>query len=585
MTPRSLLLVTAALAIAPLRGEAQRTPNPTAGPLAIALSAERRGNFKEAAEYFLVVLDQQPTDGQAILGMSRVLPTLERRAELVPILSRAILIDSTNIHFHALAVRTFSLLGEVDSARRHVEQWARLAEGVEDPYREWALSALEARDRPAAKLALETGRRRIAHPAALAPELAQLRQAEGDFAGAAEEWIRAVTNAPIYRASAIMMLGDLLPPNRDLVLATLETSDAVEARRLRALLLTRWGQPEAGVAMLAEVVPDDGEGAVVMLRMVFDQLKGRTDPAAQRARAQALELQAERERGASRVRTLMDAARAWADAGREQDARRLLARVAADPDAPAGLATTASSALLGVLLAEDRPAEAESLLVSLRPMQSMDDHDRDARRVAMAWARAGEIARGEALLATDSSVAGFAMRGVLRAFAGDLEVASVWLEMAGPYDDEREQAVERVRLLSLLQAIDRDSLAGFGAALLTLERGDTMTAVGELAALAALLEPPGAAAVRLFAGELALARADTVQALPLFVSADVEAAPASAPAARFIRARVLAAQGRAAEAQDLLEAILMDFPDSAVVPAARRFRDALRGAVPSGGGG
>lgn len=561
---------------------AQRTP--VAGPLAIALSAERRGDLPQAVEYFRLALDLQPTDGQAILGMSRVLPALDRRAEFVPLLTRALTIDSTNVGFLSLAVRTYSLLGQVDSARKYVERWAALAEGEEDPYREWALSALEARDRQAAKLALETGRRRIAHPAALAPELAQLRQAEGDLAGATEEWVRAVTNAPIYRASAILMLGDLLPPNRNVVLTTLSAKPEVEARRLRGLLLTRWGQPEEGVSILSEVVPDDPDGAVTMLRMVFDQLKGRSDPAAQRARARALELQAEREQGVTRVRTLMDAARAWADAGREQDARRLLARVASDPDAPAGLATTASSALLGVLLAEGKAAEAESLLVTLRATQTMDDRDRDARRVAMAWARAGDIARGERMLEADSSVAGFAMRGVLRLFAGDLSTASTWLEIAGPYDDEREHAVERVRLLSLIQAIGRDTFPELGTAMLTLERGDTTKAVRELGTLAAPLEPPGAAAVRLLAGELALSRADTMQALQLFAAADVDSAPAAAPAARFITARVLAAQGRVAEAQALLEEIIIDFPDSAVVPAARRFRDALRGAVPPGGG-
>ena len=581
MMRRAFLLVLLMVGSSSFSGiDAQRTP--IAGPLAIALSAERRGDLPQAVDYFRLALDQQPTDGQAILGMSRVLPALDRRAELVPILVRALSIDSNNVGFHSLAVRTYSLLGQVDSARQHVERWAALAQGEEDPYREWALSALEARDRQAAKLALETGRRRIAHPAALAPELAQLRQAEGDYAGATEEWIRAVTNAPIYRASAILMLGDLVPPNRTLVLTTLNTSTEPEAKRLRGLLLTRWGQPEEGVALLSSVVPEDPDGAVTMLRMVFDQLKGRTDPAAQRARAQALELQAARENGVTRVRTLMDAARAWADAGREQEARRLLARVASDPDAPTGLATTASSALLGVLLAEGKAAEAESLLVTLRPTQTMDDRDRDARRVAMAWARAGDIPRGEKLLDADSSVAGFAMRGVLRAFTGDLATASLWLEIAGPYDDEREHAVERVRLLSLLQAVARDTFPEIGTALLTLERGDTASAVTQLTALATPLEPPGAAAVHFLAGELSLARADTTRAMQLFAAADVEGAPAAAPAARFARARVLAAQGRTAEAQTLLEEIIIDFPDSAVVPAARRFRDALRGAVPSG---
>jgi outer membrane PBP1 activator LpoA protein len=120
--------------------------------------------------------------------------------------------------------------------------------------------------------------------------------------------------------------------------------------------------------------------------------------------------------------------------------------------------------------------------------------------------------------------------------------------------------------------------------MLTLERGDTVDAVHALTALALPLEAPGAAAVQLLAGELALSRADTMQAMRLFAAANVDGAPAAAPAARFLRARVLAAQGRAAESQAILEEIIIDFPDSAVVPAARRFRDALRGAVPSGAG-
>lgn len=581
MSRRFVMVVMLACAVVP-RVAAQRQS--LTGPLAIALSAERRGDFRQAIEYFTIWLGEHPGDPQAVLGLSRVLPALDRRAELLPPLRRALAIDSTNRAFLALAVRTHALLGQVDSTRAWVERWARLAEGEEEPYREWAQSALEARDRAAAKEALETGRRRIAHPAALAPELAQFRQSEGDYAGAASEWIRAMGNVAGFRASALLLLGDLAPPHRDVVLRTLEGSAVPEATQLRALLLLKWGRPEDGVALLATAMPADFESAVMVLRAVFDELKGRSDRTALRAKARALELQASVESGASRVRSWMEAARAWADAGEEREARRLLGQVAADPAAPSGVATAASSALLGVLIAEGRPADAESVLVTLRTHQSMDERDRDARRVALAWARAGNIARGEALLDPDSSVAGFSARGVLRAYAGDLKVAAVWLELAGPYDDERIQAVERVRLLTLLKAVARDSLPPLGQALLLLERGDTAAAVPSFAAVAALLDPPGAAAVRLFAGELSLAHRDTTAAVVLLRAADVVEAPASAPAARFSHAQVLAARGETTAAQELLEAIILDFPASAVVPAARRFRDALRGAVPSGAG-
>jgi hypothetical protein len=278
----------------------------------------------------------------------------------------------------------------------------------------------------------------------------------------------------------------------------------------------------------------------------------------------------------------MDAARAWADAGAEREARQLLAAIASDPAAPDGVASAASSTLLGVLLAEGRPAEAESLYVAIRGSLTLDDRDRDARRVAMAWARAGEMARGERLVVGDSSVAGFATRGLLRAYAGDLAAAGELLRIAGPYDDDQAAAVERVSLLALIEAMGRDSFPAFGAALLELERGDTAGAVVTFTRLAHDLEPAGAAALRYLAGDLALARGDTAVALPLLEAADTEAAIATAPAARFVRARILAERGERTVAQALLEDLIIDFPDSAVVPAARRFRDALRGAVPAG---
>src|SRR5690606_26576660 len=134
-------------------------------------------------------------------------------------------------------------LGHADSAARYVDRWATLVEGEEEPFREWALSALEIHDRTSARRALEAGRKRIANPAALAPELAQFRQAEGDIAGATDEWVRAISNAPVYRGGALLLLGDVSPANRAVVLATLESRDVVEAARLRGLLLMRWGQP------------------------------------------------------------------------------------------------------------------------------------------------------------------------------------------------------------------------------------------------------------------------------------------------------------------------------------------------------
>ncbi len=558
---------------------------PVVGPIAIALGAERRGDLAQAAKGFFTVLESRPTDGQAILGLSRVLPALDRRAELMAPLGRAVVLDSTNIGFLSLAVRHWALLGEQDSARTYANRWAALVEGDEEPFREWALSALEIRDRAAAKVALELGRTRIAHPAALAPELAQLRQAEGDPGGAAEEWLRAVTNAPTYRASAVLLLGAALPKDRPTILETFQRAGTPEAHRLRGMLRLEWGEPEAGVAELAESVPESLEGMTVMVRLALDELGGRSDPEARRAVAKVNELLAGKQLGEARVRTWMEAATAWADAGEEHEARRILALIATDPAAPPGVATSASNTLLGVLLAEGSVAKAESLYTSLAPNLSLDERDLDRRRIALAWAMQERFDRAETLLASDSSVAAFDVRGRVHALAGELGPAGEWLRLAGPYAEERLQAVERVQLLTLIRAIGEDTLPTFGAALRALERGDTAEAVTRFREVAGTVAAPGAAALRLFAGDLALARGDTASALVLVLAADSDSAAATAPAARMVRARILAARGQSKVATELLEGLILEFPESAVVPEARRLRDQFRGAVPSEGGG
>jgi tetratricopeptide (TPR) repeat protein len=239
--------------------------------------------------------------------------------------------------------------------------------------------------------------------------------------------------------------------------------------------------------------------------------------------------------------------------------------------------------MLGVLLAEGKPAEAEKVLQRLAPTLLVDDRERETRRLAMAFARSGNFAHAEELTAADSSIAGLDLRGRLRLFAGDLVQATALLKAAGPYDDEREHAVQRVTLLVMIQSAGTDSLRDLGAALLSLERGDSAAAMRRLADLSPRLAPAGAAEAHFLVGQLALAARDTIVALRFLRLADDTLVPGVAPAARMLVARIIAGSGRAEEARALLERLIVDYPESAVVPEARRFRDALRGAIPGGG--
>ena len=577
--PFSLRWVAFVLLVWPALAAAQVQTNSTTTPLGRALMAERNGAYADAAIQYAAILKLQPASVGALLGMEHVLPRLDRRAELMPLVERALAADSTSVGILGVAVRIFATAGQSDSARKYVERWSAGAPKDDDPYREWLEAATQSRDLLQARLALDLGRQRLG-AGALTIERAELLQRAGDVAGATEAWVVVVRATPPFRDGAVGALAQLPAAQRGLSRETLQKDGSREARQMLGLLLGRWGEPAEGLAMLRAALPPDPEGATALLRSLFDELHGRVDRASRLAGAATLEAIGQRESGPAMAQTMMAAARAFADAGDERNARRVLAVIAASPAAPGGMATAASTTLLQVLIAEGKPAEAERALGELGSKVDVDEHDRLARRVALAWVRSGDLARAEQLIVRDSSVQGFDLRGRLRLFRGDLAGANDLLKQAGPYDEEREQALARVTLLTLIQAIGVDSVPALGNALSALERGDSARAISGLTALATTLKPGGAAETRLLAERIVLATRDTAGALRLLHAADAKEAPAARAAARLDIARLSIAAGRPAEARSELEQLILDDPESAVVPEARRLRDALRGAIP-----
>jgi TolA-binding protein len=153
-------------------------------------------------------------------------------------------------------------------------------------------------------------------------------------------------------------------------------------------------------------------------------------------------------------------------------------------------------------------------------------------------------------------------------------------KQAGPYAGDRADATHRTTLLALLQPIETDSLPALGAALLKLEQGDTARAVTELEAVAGELPAgKGGAELRLLAGQLSQAR-DPELAERLYRAAAAKEAPATAPAAELALAELMLDRRRTEEAVALLEHLILTYPESALVPQARRRLDQARGAVP-----
>jgi hypothetical protein len=560
---------------------------PMAGPLAAqgdemgrANELERRGDYASAAGIYLGVLAAHPENLSALLGLERALTPLHRVADLAGPAEALLCRDSTNAAAYSIALRGWAAAGRSDSVAAVVRRWARTEPGDETPYREWGEVMLSSQDLSGARRAYLTGRERMGDPSALAGELALLDAAENDWEGAAREWASAIARYPGYRLSARNALARAPDDARPAVLRPL-TRGTPAARRLAAELEAQWGDPAAGYALLVDNLPAPNEEAIDALRQFLDASRAADGAAAARARGQALEQIALRSAGAGASRTRLEAARAYADGGDAPAARRMLAQLAADGSAPPEMASGAAATLVTVLLKEGQVAEAERQLGALRSTLPEETANRLAFQVAEGWIRQGNLDRAEAALAADSTVEAMALGGRILLYRGDLKGAAAALRGAGPFAGSREEATARTALLALIQPIEVDSLPPLGAALLSLARGDSATAVQQLTAVAEGLPPQGGGAeLRLLAGQVDAGRGQVADAERLFRAASDSTVPATAPAAEFALARLLLSTGRTPEATAQLEHLILAYPGSAVVPQARRLLDVARGAVP-----
>jgi tetratricopeptide (TPR) repeat protein len=549
--------------------------------LARGLELERQGSYAAAADAYRALLQSQPGDPAALLGLERSLVPLDRAGELVPIARAALAAGGPPTVGYGVLVRAWSVVGPPDSVRAAVERWARAVPGNEAPYREWVGATIGRGDRAGARAAIAVARQRLGRADALAPEAAQTAAAEGSWTVSATEWLAAIRQMPGFRFAALTALSNAPERVRAELLGQLQQDRSGEGPRLAATLRARWGDPIGGFRLLSSALPADNLQAVARLTQFNDALQLSTATSATRqAQAMALEAIASRTSGSAAARARMLAAQAYADAGDRVGARRMLDAAAADRPTPQTLSSGTSTAV-SVLLSEGRPGDAERRLQGARGSLAADEYAALNRRVAWGWARSGDLAKAAQLLAADSSVDGLAVAGRVALLKGDIAGAAARLRAAGPYAGSREEAAARAALLALLQRIEADTLPRLGAAFLSLEKGDTSAATAGFAAVASTLPPDkGGAELRLWAGRLEAARGHTAEAERLFRAADVETAAATAPAAELELGRLLIALGRRDEAVATLEHLILTYSTSALVPQARRLLDEARGAVP-----
>ena len=572
---RTGILALLVLAAAPPAAMAQRATMPRAFEL------ERRGNYEAAAAAYRELLRGEPGDVSALLGLERVLLPLNRSVDILPESRAALAADPTSVAVHAVALRAWAAAAQPDSMRAVAEQWARLAPRDEAPYREWGAAALAGRQREAALEAYRLGRQRLGRPDVLAAEMAQLAIADGDYATAAREWVPAVRRLPGYRITAVATLGPAPTLKREEILRILAAEPDFTARRLEAELRVKWGDPLGGLAALEKGLGQSRGQSVDALRALVDQLRLQRSPDAHLAQGRALEMIAARMPAEQASRVRLEAAQAYSAAGDRDAARKMLDGLADDRTAPGTVSSGAAGALVTVLIGEGKLEEAARRLTELRPRMSGEEHAELQRSLVTAYIRKGELDRADSTLGRDSTIEGFALAGWIRLYRGDLKGAVDAFKNAGPYAGDRTDATHRTTVLALLQPIEADSLPPLGAALLRLEQGDTTASVAALEGVAQLLPAgKGGAEIYLLAGRLSRARGNPELTERLYRAAASAEAPATAPAAELALAEMMLDRQRTDDAIAQLEHLILTYPESALVPQARRTLDQARGAVP-----
>ena len=584
--PRSLSAALATLAVsllaAPAFGQA----------IGQGFELERGGRYADAASVYLTTLRTDPANLPALLGLERVLPVLSRLPELLPLVQRARAQVPDNGTLRALELRVYAGLNEPDSLEAAARRWAAVVPRSDAPYREWALALSDRRMFDDARRVLLLGRRTLGGGAAiLAIELAELEQRLDNWDGAAREWGHAVAATADMLPQASSQLSETPAAQRPRVLAALTSADAApRTQRLAAELQLGWGQAaeawrllELSFATGATSAPS-GETATALRR--FADLAGAVaTPAGHRVRGLALARWADLVPSPLAERARAEAVRELLDGGDRVGARAALERLATDSLAPADAKAMAEAALIEVLIADGQLDAAERRLIADGGVLGGDD--RAGLRLQLARARVthGELDRAAKLLLGDSSVAALAEQGWIALYRGDLRGATEAFRAAGPYAGERAAATERTAMLALVQQIPADSFPELGAALLTLARGDSAGAVTALRRVATSLEPGGGRSdVLLLAGQVAArlgGAPNEATAMALFDEiVRAGGSGAAAPAAELAWARVLVRQGRAPEAVQHLEHLILSYPGSAFVPEARRDLERARGAVP-----
>lgn len=530
-----------------------------------ALDLENQSKYREAAAIFKQALAARPTPG-ALLGLERVYAELGMSDSLLAPLDTLIAREPREPLYRSVKLRTLQLLGRQDALRAAFEAWAAATPRDPTPYREYARILIRLGRPSAADSIVRRASMALGGGGAMDYETAQLRAAEGQWEQSATAWRRALVDAPHLAGAAAYALAPTPAALRNRIQEIL-LSPPPEAgpRRAAAELSLNWGDAQ-GAWNALRVLPPDTAAATVWTEFGERALAEERYAIARDALSSALKV-----RPAPDV--AVEAATAALRAGSPADVFTLaplsVARDSADAARRLVPLHVAALAALG------RGAEADALVSRYDRWLAPGARTAVARSVATAWVRAGDLARArEALRAAGPDADSSDAAGWLALYEGRLGDARTLMRGV------REPGPELAVALGIVSRTRGDSAPVLGGAFLTLARGDSAAAAKKFVDAAAE-HPEAAPAMLLVAARLDSARGDEPGALELWqrivgsYGDSPEAAESELEWARLLRRR-----GDNAGAIAHLEHLILNAPQSALLPQARRELELAKGTVP-----
>jgi len=563
-------LATCIAVASPLASSAQEGKAGAPSPLMQALDLEGAGKCREAIPLYRQALDGSEDPVGAILGLERCYAMVGGVGALVPVVDSQLQRRPRDPILRTVQLRTLVSMRRDSEANGAFNLWLALSPRDPAPFRTYARLLLEAGRASAADTVLRTAVQALGGTRDLAAEFAQMQSALGLWLASARSWREASETMPYMEQAAVFALYPAPDSLRDSVRAVFAAAPAaLGSRQILSGLESRWRSMREGWRALADLPPTDS----VLTAWVEFATEAEGNEAWLTAR-DAYSAASARRPGDHRL--VIRAATAAFNGGEPASALALLTPLATSRDS----AETGAVALLRVraLAALGRASDVERMIATESSALGDEGVRQAQRSLAWAWIRSGDLPKARAALAAGGggTEEDERVEAWLALYGGDLKTARGGLRRT---DETSRDVVTAMALLSRTRA---EFSEGIGAAFLALAKGDTATAATRFEATAETL-----AAARpfllLLAARLSLATRDSTHAVALWERlVDRHGDAPEAAEAELDWARLLRGRGDAPGAITHLEHLILTYPQSALVPQARRELDLARGSVPPG---